>query len=101
MKNFPCTKCGICCQNVQGIDSLSHLNRGDGCCVHYDTDNHSCTIYEERPLLCNIALAYEELFKKSMSKKDFYLLNVEACNELQEMHQVPSAYRIDIKKSIG
>lgn len=49
MMTFPCTKCGICCQNIQGIDSLSHLDRGDGCCIHYDTDNHSCTIYEERP----------------------------------------------------
>ena len=70
MITFPCTQCGICCQNIQGIDSLSHLNRGDGCCIHYDIDNRSCKIYEERPLLCNIELAYEELFKKSISKKD-------------------------------
>ena len=84
---FPCTKCGICCQNIQGIDSLSHLDRGDGCCIHYDTDNHSCTIYEERPLLCNIDLAYEELLKIHV-KKDFYLLNAQSCNELQEMHSI-------------
>lgn len=96
MITFPCTKCGICCQNIQGIDALAKLDRGDGCCIHYDTENRLCTIYEERPLLCNIELAYEKIFKKSMSKKDFHLLNAKACNELQEMHQTPSTYRINI-----
>ena len=40
-------------------------------------------------------------FLKIHVKKDFYLLNAQSCNELQEMHSIPSTYRVDTKQIDG
>ncbi len=90
MSNFPCNECGACCKSLKGIESFSELDRGDGVCKHFNDLTKRCSIYNERPLLCNIDKAYVTLFADQMSKEQYYEINIRSCNELQEKQgQVP------------
>ncbi len=81
--NFPCTKCGLCCRNLNKSNIYDDLNSGDGTCIYLDTNTNLCTIYNTRPLKCNIIASYT-FFKDTMSLKDYIKLNVKACNKLKK-----------------
>lgn len=80
---FPCTQCGLCCQNLHRNPLYQDLDRGDGTCRHYDEQTRLCRVYEERPLLCRIDATYEALFAAQMERDAFYKLNLAACQKLQ------------------
>ena len=54
----------------------------DGSCKFLGEDN-LCTIYEERPTICNVAKVYEEFFKDKVPEEIFYEKTAEACKKLQ------------------
>ncbi len=62
----------------------SSLDRGDGICKYFDFSSNLCTIYKERPLICNVDQMYRVYFKDKMSKEEYYNLNSEACNQLKK-----------------
>lgn len=93
MKSFPCTSCGACCKSIKGIDFLKEHDSGDGCCKYLD-ENNLCSIYEERPLLCNIDRAYAMIFSANYSKEEFYSINAEACNKLQSSLCIDNSFRV-------
>jgi uncharacterized protein len=93
MISFPCTSCGACCRTIKHIEFLKEYDRGDGCCK-YLSDENRCTIYDDRPLLCNIERAYEHIFAANMTLKEYYLLNARSCNELQEIHNIDKSFRL-------
>ena len=64
---FNCTKCGLCCKALG--------------CPHLTKDN-LCSIYETRPLICNIEAGYE-LQKDRMTKREWFMLNEHYCKVLQ------------------
>lgn len=80
---FPCTACGQCCRNVHLSRLTEYLSRGDGICRYLDENSNLCSIYEERPLVCNV----ENFFKKYLSDKilwtDFVEQNLVICRTLQ------------------
>lgn len=88
---FPCTECGACCSSIEGIDFLEEYNQNGICKMLV---NNRCSIYENRPLLCRIDQAYEEIFSTLMSKEDFFEQNAKACNELQERLGIDLKYRV-------
>ena len=69
MTEFKCEKCGLCCKKVN--------------CM-YLTEENLCSIYEKRPLVCNVDKGYEVFFSKVMSKEQFNKLNSKICITLQE-----------------
>ncbi len=69
MTEFKCEKCGLCCKKVN--------------CM-YLTEENLCSIYEKRPLVCNVDKGYEAFFSKVMSKEEFNKLNRKICITLQE-----------------
>lgn len=81
---FLCSKCGKCCQTVGQSSIYMHLDRGDGTCKFFDDITKLCTIYEQRPLICNIDKTYDQYFKNHMSLQDYYELNYKACQLLKE-----------------
>lgn len=91
MTIFPCTQCGACCASIEGIDFLMEYNQ-NGRCRHLV--NHLCDIYDERPLLCRIDEAYEQIFSAHMTKEDYYEANAKACNLLQEQKKIDVKYRV-------
>ncbi|EPP1573466.1 YkgJ family cysteine cluster protein [Campylobacter lari] len=92
--NFPCTSCGACCKNINGIEELKHFNI-NGVCINLQEDN-SCKIYNERPLVCRVEDFYNKYFKDTMSKKDFYNENIKICNLLQDKLKLDKKYKINL-----
>jgi len=83
-KTFQCTKCGVCCTRLDLSELYSFLNRGDGVCCYFDENSRLCTIYSERPELCNVELMYEKEFYKFFSKEEYLLENYKACELLKK-----------------
>ena len=38
---FPCTSCGLCCQNISTVVELKEFDLGNGVCKHLDTLNNN------------------------------------------------------------
>lgn len=91
---FPCTVCGECCRRVDHADETRWLDRGDGLCRYFDEKLMLCSIYDVRPAICNIEVMYNSRYSGNMTKLDFYRLNAECCNLMQENSNVDKKYRI-------
>ena len=46
---FPCTGCGLCCQNITNIEELKEYDLGNGVCKYFDSISNKCKIYDDRP----------------------------------------------------
>lgn len=90
---YPCTKCGACCKMIykSPIADKNMLNN-DGSCKYLV--NNSCSIYENRPEFCNVKIMYEKYYKNDYSLLQFYQMNAEVCNQLQELLLIDQSYRI-------
>lgn len=84
MNSFPCDKCGICCTKLKGNIIYSKLDRGDGVCIHFDKHNRLCSIYNNRPEICNVMLMYEKLFNKIYTIDEFISENKKFCHVWQK-----------------
>lgn len=93
--SFPCTRCGLCCQNIKHVPELNDFHNGDGHCLYFKADV-GCTIYQERPLVCRVDEGYQQLFENKISKKNFYLKNAEVCNYMQLEAGLPNHYRVKL-----
>lgn len=91
--SFPCTACGLCCKNINGIKALEHFNQ-NGICINLNTDN-TCKIYNTRPLVCRVDDMYKTCYSH-MNKTDFYNANIQICNTLQEKANLDKRYRIKL-----
>ena len=62
----------------------------NGVCEHLVEDN-KCKIYYKRPLICNI-----DRFSKylNLNTKEFYDLNISACNKMMDEDNIPLQFRI-------
>lgn len=83
---FSCTKCGLCCKNIDKIPQLSAYDRGDGRCI-YLTELNLCKIYAKRPDICNVEKMYDLVYCKLMSRKEYDKINAEGCKTLQLMEK--------------
>ncbi|MFB2516000.1 YkgJ family cysteine cluster protein [Lysinibacillus sp. OTC-L20] len=82
MGNFFCDQCGLCCQNLHLSELYADLDSGDGTCIYFDHQSKLCTIYENRPLKCQVDKMYE-LYFSSITKDEYYQLNYDACQLLK------------------
>ena len=80
---FRCTKCGLCCRNIDKIPELADFHKGDGICIHL-SDENLCDIYSVRPDICNVEKMYESVYKTSMSREEYEKRNMAGCRALQE-----------------
>ena len=81
-QDFPCTGCGACCRSVFLSKYTSWLDRGDGTCRDFDDSTSRCSVYENRPTICNVRVMYEADYKNKISWEDFVSINLQACNSL-------------------
>ena len=93
---FPCTKCGLCCQNISNINELKEFDLGNGICRHFDIIENTCKIYSTRPDICRIDKMYAIKYKKLFSKKYFFLENAKVCNTLQAKYKLDNSFKIII-----
>ncbi len=83
INSFPCSKCGICCRNLNGSQVYDDLHSGNGICRYLDLTTNLCKIYDTRPMKCNIIASYI-YFKDSMSFNDYIEMNIYACKALKK-----------------
>lgn len=78
---FFCDKCGVCCKILQYIPELHEYDRGDGICKYLK--NNLCTIYANRPEICNVEKTYKR-FSSQFTKEEYYQLVSEYCKRLKQ-----------------
>jgi Fe-S-cluster containining protein len=93
---FPCTNCGLCCQNISSINELKDFDLGNGTCKYFDNISSSCKIYEARPNICRIDKMYEIKYNNFFTKNDFYIENSKVCNKLQEIYKLDNSFKVII-----
>lgn len=81
---FICDRCGLCCMAVGQSSIYAEFDRGDGICRYFDDNTRLCTIYEKRPVICNVEEMYIRFFSEMISKEEYYRLNYNACERLKE-----------------
>lgn len=109
---FGCTGCGLCCRYVgKAIENASlmpepyaselknfpYKAKKDGSCEMLNEDN-KCSVYESRPLLCNI----QEMFEKYKGqgpmpndKKEYYLQEAKSCNSMIKQSGYPDNFIVN------
>ena len=80
---FECKKCGKCCELMIYLqrtlpedfsdlrETAKELDSGDGICKYLDRESRLCRIYDNRPVLCNNILFYEQRLKDFMTRDKF------------------------------
>ena len=53
-------------------------------CKFFDEDISLCSIYENRPIKCDVDALFEIYFSQEMTKKEYYELNYKACHGLRK-----------------
>lgn len=61
--------------------------------MHYNIDL-GCSIYEERPLACQIEAGYKVFASSSMSKSEYYKKNAFLCNQMQMKAEMPIKFKV-------
>jgi len=93
---FPCTSCGLCCQNITNIEELKTYDLGNGTCKYFDFISNQCRIYETRPDICRVDKMFDLVYNKEFTLEEFYIGNAKVCNHLQEKYKVNKKFRIEI-----
>jgi len=93
---FPCTSCGLCCQNISNIKELERYDLGNGVCKYSDTISNLCTIYENRPDICRVDKMFDLVYSKEFTQEEFYIGNAKVCNDLQEQYKMDKSFRVKI-----
>lgn len=99
-EKFPCSGCGACCKRVElAVRQYQHIDPEfifpygwdeSGKCDQLGEDNR-CLVYENRPIMCNID---QFCNARGLDKKEFYKVNIEACNELMDEQNIDKKLRI-------
>jgi uncharacterized protein len=93
---FPCTSCGLCCQNITNIEELKTYDLGNGTCKYFDCISNECTIYSDRPDICRVDKMFDLVYNKKFTQEEFYIGNAKICNHLQEKYRMDKNFRIKI-----
>lgn len=85
-KEFPCDKCGLCCKRLYLLEEMKEYDRGDGVCKYLK--NNLCTIYDNRPDICNSKKYYKENYSNVLSWDEYIKKCKEGCKALQDIEKL-------------
>lgn len=94
---FPCTGCGLCCQNISNIEELKEFDLGNGLCKYFDSSTNGCQMYDNRPNICRVDRMFDIKYHQYFTRENFYIENAKVCNDLQEKYNLDKSYRVKIK----
>jgi Fe-S-cluster containining protein len=81
---------------LQHIPVLSDYDKGNGVCRYLQ--NNLCSIYANRPLICNVEKMYLAYFRNTITEKEFINMNIEACRKLSEVIDSQASKQKKIQK---
>lgn len=80
-KPIDCSKCSaLCCKQMGKI--ITEYDRGDGICKYLE--DNKCSIYDDRPFICNTVKIYEKYFSNKYTIEQWNEMNHKACEVLRE-----------------
>lgn len=94
---FECTGCGLCCTRMEKVLNTPPVFRWMEPLIAafpYGTDENGacmmlvdgqCSVYEDRPLLCDVERMADEL-DIGMTKEVWFEMNYAGCRKLAELH---------------
>lgn len=85
MQAFVCDMCGECCRHIDLIPELSEYHNGNGIC-RYLVEN-KCSIYYERPEICNVGVMFEKKYRFEMSEEEYLNMNYEGCKNIKVIYK--------------
>lgn len=85
MQPFPCTRCGLCCQQVHLSDETRFLDRGDGTCRYFEDGSRGCAIYVERPDTCRVDRQYTLRYVQLYTCDEYVAANLAVCSALEKL----------------
>lgn len=107
MSDFPCTQCGLCCRHIgmtleygkffqnqavrEAVESFPYKADENGVCEML-VDN-KCSVYNNRPLLCDVELMASML---GVPKDEWYHSNAKACNFMIKQAGLDDSYLIKV-----
>ena len=86
---FQCSKCTACCLMAGELGIMPR--RSDGACKYLTKDN-LCSIYDKRPLECNVKRMAKHL---KMSEKKYYKKVSGLCNQYMDYYGMDEKYKLD------
>ncbi len=103
---FPCTSCNACCSHVdKAIQNAKNSNHpvwkesGESFPYEYDSNGKceklidgKCSVYEERPLLCNVNKLGKLL---GFDLNLWHYMIAQSCNQLIDQDNLPKEYKIN------
>lgn len=103
INDFPCSSCGLCCKNIrQTVLELNQKDQNSMFYFPYGWDqsgacemlkDNKCSIYDNRPLVCNIA-ALQKI--SGFPKETFYKICAENCNSLIDNSGLSENFKVKI-----
>lgn len=103
---FPCTGCGACCRRIHNLkdysDKLALDNNMPEISFPYGHNNgaceklidNKCSVYEDRPLICNVDKMQEIL---KIDKSIFYKMNADVCNDFIKESGMDESFLINLQ----
>lgn len=83
-KPISCGSCNAyCCKQMGKI--VPEYDRGDGICKYLE--DNKCSIYDERPFICDTVRIYNKYFKDKYTIEQWNEINRKACEELRKHEQ--------------
>ena len=81
-KMFPCKRCGGCCRKIGKVFFAKNMVDENGVCKYLDHNTNLCSIYDRRPIFCNVDKYYDSYLCQQMTREEFYKPNLECCKKI-------------------
>lgn len=102
---FGCTGCGACCSRVGlNIDKLKSFGfpyetKPNSNKCEKLTDDNKCSVYNNRPDVCNIdTMYYKEYSKLGKTKKEMFKMEATICNKFQVEDGIDESFRVNLEQ---
>ena len=82
---FQCEQCGCCCRNIGKVAWAKDMALPNGICKYLNQSTNLCSIYNRRPIFCNVEAFYEKFYSNKMTKEKFFNLNKRECKKIQRL----------------
>jgi len=85
---FKCQRCGACCRLVglSDVPEIKAMAREDSDACRYLMPDNLCSIYEERPIFCQVDGMYDQYVKEQgITREEWYIKNAKACMYLRNI----------------
>lgn len=107
-RDFPCTSCGLCCKKIgdllSNVDKMKgpdkvmlqafpYRARKDGSCEKFV--NGKCSVYDDRPDICNIRRRYELWFSNE-DWEEHMAKQKKGCDILQRLEGLGEEWRVKL-----